>query len=93
MLKVIIKLGGVPDQATVTRLGSSIMKEYRVTDRVDIYDEDGSRHRIHANEGCRYLIAKEGGVSSINAFGFNKEVIWHTDLEELNRLAEKIETK
>jgi hypothetical protein len=83
MLKVIAKLGDIPIGATVTKTGGT--KEYVVRDRVDIYNEQGEPQRIHANEGCLYLIGSEG---HINAYGFEKELVWYTDLETLNFLAE-----
>jgi hypothetical protein len=79
-LKVLARLGDIPVGATVTKIGG--VKEYLVRDRVDIYDEQGTQHRIHANDGCYYLI----GDGYINAYGFEKKLIWHTSLEELNNV-------
>ena len=79
MLKVIACLRDIPVGATVTKIGG--VKPYIVRDRVDIYNEAGEPQRIHADEGCRYLT---DGSGYINAYGFGKEFIWQTDLEELN---------
>ena len=84
MLKVIAKLGDIPIGATVTKIGGK--NEYIVRDRLDIYLVDGTQNRIHANDGCLFLT---NGSGYINAYGFSKELIWHTSLEELNHVYEK----
>ena len=85
MLKVIARLEDIPVGATVTKLGGH--KEYIVRDRVDIYSETGEQTRIHADDGCRYLTGAEG---YINAYGFGKELIWHTSLDQLNEIGEAV---
>ena len=83
MLRLIAKLGTIPIGSSVTKIGGT--KKYLVRDRLDIYKENGDPEMIYANDGCLYLVGPDG---SINAFGFEKELVWHTDLETLNNIEE-----
>lgn len=84
MLKIISRLGDIPVGSTVTKIGGQ--KEYVVRDRVDIYTEGGVAQRIYADDCCLYLTGSEG---YINAHGFEKELVWHTELDVLVRLSEE----
>lgn len=79
MLKVIAPLGDIPVGSTVTKIGGH--KEYVVRDRLTVYDENGTQQTIYANDGSLYLT---DGSGYINAYGFGKELVWHTSIEDLN---------
>ncbi len=84
MLKVIAKLGDIPVGATVTKVKGCF--EYTVRDRLTIYRQGGDKQEMLAENGCVFLQDSSSGRA--NAYGMDKEVVWHTSLEELNDLRE-----
>ena len=89
MLKVIAKLGDIPVGSTVTKIGGSV--EYIVKAKLTVYNEAvGTNTDLFAGEGCLFLV---GTAGAINAFGLEKELIWHTTLSKLNALAYEAEER
>jgi hypothetical protein len=84
-LKVILPLKDIPEGNTVTKINGTA--EYIVRDKLDIYHLTiGSLEKtLHADGGCRFLVAKESGYISVCPP--DKELVWHAEfwqLEELN---------
>ena len=84
MLKVIARLGDIPNGATVTKIGGN--KKYRVQRKLSVRNHGPGRFiEVKADESCAFLT---DDTEHINAHHMDKEVVWHTSLEELNDLRE-----
>jgi hypothetical protein len=87
LLKVIMSLGNIPPNATVTKLGGTYT--HTVKHKLIVYAEKtGFPTDLHAGEGCVFLVSTNGAICG---YGLDKEVIWHTTLDELNAQVEETE--
>jgi hypothetical protein len=82
MLKVIARLRDIPNGATVTKVGGN--KKHYVWRKIAFHNGvTGRQGEILADESCAFLA---DGSGRFNAHHMDKEVVWHTSLEELNDL-------
>ena len=82
MLKVIARLRSVPENSVVTKLGGTV--EHTVKHQITIYRQQGEEPTVIPAVDCVFLVTEQG---AINTQGLDKKVIWHTDLDELNAMA------
>ena len=89
-LKVVARLRDIPDRAIVTKKTGIV--EHTVRRKIIIYGQNTPGRaectpplleslEIQAQEGSVFMISAQG---AIGAYGLDKEVVWHTSLDELN---------
>ena len=82
MLKVIARLRFVPENSVITKLGGHV--EHTVKRQITIYWQQGEEPKVIDAVDCVFLVTEQG---AINTQGLDTKVIWHTDLDELNAMA------
>ena len=90
-MKLLIPLGEVSEEALVTKFRGD--KPFLVKDSVIIWGPGpGQEKTILAEEGARFLVSAEDGLS-IHAWPSTTEVIWEITEEEATNLLEALVNK
>lgn len=88
-MKVVLPVQSIPLDSIVTKLTGT--KKYRLTDVIKIYAEStGLKHPDIKSEGVFYLFPIEPDYSTgVCAITGEKEMLWHTNADELYRYLNK----
>lgn len=83
--KMLIPVGDVPIGESVTKVKGE--KPYKVQKELIIYNEQGARQTVPANQGCVFLV-DENGSGKCSAVSDNLEVVWYVSAYDLGELLE-----